>query len=42
MYDKIIRGGRVVDGAGSPARNADVAIQDGRIAEIGKISAAAR
>jgi N-acyl-D-aspartate/D-glutamate deacylase len=42
MYDKIIRGGRVVDGTGAAPRNADIAIQDGRIAEIGKVAAAAR
>ena len=42
MYDAIIRGGRIVDGLGGPARTADLAIQDGRIAEIGKISAPAR
>jgi N-acyl-D-amino-acid deacylase len=34
MYDLIIRGGRVVDGTGAPARDADVAIQDGRIAAV--------
>ena len=34
MYDVIIRGGRVVDGTGSPATHADVAIRDGRIVEV--------
>jgi len=33
--DVVIRGGTVVDGTGSPGRVADVAIRDGRIAEIG-------
>jgi N-acyl-D-aspartate/D-glutamate deacylase len=42
MYDAIIRGGRVVDGLGGPARNADIAIQGGRIAEIGRVTAPAR
>src|SRR4051794_32460002 len=42
MYDKIIRGGRVVDGTGSAPRTADVAIQDGLIAEIGHVKAQAR
>jgi N-acyl-D-aspartate/D-glutamate deacylase len=42
MYDTIIRGGRAVDGRGGPPRSADVAIQDGRIAEIGKITSPAR
>jgi N-acyl-D-aspartate/D-glutamate deacylase len=42
MYDKIIRGGTVVDGSGAPGRTADVAVLDGRIAEVGRISAPAR
>ena len=33
MHDTIIRGGRVVDGLGTPARTADVAISEGRIVE---------
>ncbi|HWS47091.1 MAG TPA: amidohydrolase family protein, partial [Acidimicrobiia bacterium] len=33
--DVVIRGGTVVDGTGAPQRRADVAIRDGRIAEIG-------
>ncbi len=36
-YDLIIRHGRVVDGTGSPAFFADVAVKDGRIAAIGKV-----
>ena len=42
MYDAIIRGGRVVDGTGAEARSADVAIQDGVIAEIGQVTGPAR
>jgi N-acyl-D-aspartate/D-glutamate deacylase len=42
MHDAIIRGGTIVDGLGGPARTADVAIRDGRIAEIGRIAAPAR
>lgn len=34
MYDFILRGGTVVDGTGKPAYKADVAIKDGKIAEI--------
>lgn len=37
-YDVIIRNGLVVDGTGVAARHADVALSDGRIAEVGKIS----
>jgi len=37
-YDTVIRGGRVVDGTGNPARFADVAIKDGKIAAIGRIN----
>lgn len=36
-YDTVIRHGRVLDGAGNPWINADVAIRDGRIAAIGRI-----
>ena len=42
MHDLVIRGGTVVDGSGRPARTADVAIDDGRIAEIGDDVGAAR
>jgi N-acyl-D-aspartate/D-glutamate deacylase len=35
-WDLVIRGGRVVDGTGMPAFTADVAIQGGRIARIGR------
>jgi N-acyl-D-aspartate/D-glutamate deacylase len=42
MYDKIIRGGMLVDGTGSPGRTADVAVLDGKIAEVGRISGSAR
>jgi predicted amidohydrolase len=35
-FDLLIRNGIVVDGSGAPAREADVGIVDGRIAEIGR------
>ena len=36
-YDVLIRNARVVDGSGSPAVRADVAVKDGRIAAIGQL-----
>ncbi|HME70340.1 MAG TPA: amidohydrolase family protein [Myxococcota bacterium] len=42
MFDRIIRGGRVVDGTGSAPRTADIAMQDGRIIEVGRVSGSAR
>jgi N-acyl-D-amino-acid deacylase len=41
-YDLLFRGGRVVDGTGSPACFADVAIKDGRIIAIGKLAGEAK
>ena len=40
-YDVVIRNGQVIDGTGSPARSADVAITDGRIVAVGKLDHAA-
>jgi len=37
--DLVLRGGTVVDGSGGPMREADVAVSDGRITEVGKVSA---
>lgn len=39
-YDVLIRGGMVVDGTGSPAAPADVALRDGRIAAVGDLGTA--
>ena len=41
-YDLIIRDGMVVDGSGFSRYRADVAVMDGRIAEIGRIRGSAR
>jgi N-acyl-D-amino-acid deacylase len=38
-YDELIKGGTVIDGTGAPARVADIAIRDGKIAAIGDIDA---
>ena len=35
MFDLVLRGGRVLDGAANPELLADVAIQSGRIAAVG-------
>ena len=36
-YDLVLRNGLVVDGTGTPGQTADVAVLDGRIAEIGTL-----
>jgi N-acyl-D-amino-acid deacylase len=40
-YDVLIRNGRIVDGSGMPAYEADIGIKNGRVAEIGRLTAAA-
>jgi N-acyl-D-amino-acid deacylase len=40
-YDLLIRNGRIVDGSGMSAYHGDVAVKDGKIAEIGKLSGSA-
>lgn len=40
MHDLVIRGGFVVDGSGTPGRDADIAIDDGRIVQVGDVSGA--
>jgi N-acyl-D-aspartate/D-glutamate deacylase len=40
-YDLIIKGGRIYDGSGLPSFLGDVAVQNGRIAEIGRIKESA-
>ena len=41
-YDLVIRNGDLVDGTGSPARRADVAIKGDRIVAVGTASGSAR
>ena len=38
MHDLVIRNGLVVDGTGAPARQADIAINDGVVAAIGEVN----
>jgi N-acyl-D-aspartate/D-glutamate deacylase len=38
-FDLVVRGGRVVDGTGMPGYVADIAVRDGRIVRIGRMSA---
>ena len=42
MFDLIIRNAKLVDGTGAPARQADIAVKDGKIAEIGAVDAKAK
>ena len=42
MHDLVIRGGKLVDGTGDEAREADVAVKDGVITEVGTVSGEAR
>ena len=41
-YDLLIKNGTVVDGTGAPSYRADVAVADGKIAAIGKITDGAK
>ncbi len=41
-HDLVIRGGRVIDGTGAPARNADVAVDNGKIVAVGAVSGSGR
>jgi len=42
QYDLVIRGGSVIDGTGAAQRTADVAIDQGRIAAVGKAAGSGR
>ncbi len=40
-YDLIVKNGTVIDGTGAFRRRADLAVHDGKVAEIGKITGGA-
>jgi len=42
MHDLVIRGGQVIDGTGTPAHQADIAIDNGIITEVGEVQASGR
>ena len=41
-FDLLLRGGQVIDGSGTPAVRADVAVRDGQIVEVGEIAGDSR
>jgi N-acyl-D-aspartate/D-glutamate deacylase len=41
-FDLVIRGGEVADGLGGALRSADVAVRDGRIVEVGQLTASGK
>jgi N-acyl-D-amino-acid deacylase len=42
MHDFVIRGALLVDGLGSPPKRGDLAVADGRIAEVGRVEGQAK
>lgn len=41
-FDLVIRSGTLIDGSGGPARNADVAVRNGKIVQIGEVAGRGR
>ncbi|MBR4991671.1 MAG: hypothetical protein IKY86_01610, partial [Clostridia bacterium] len=42
MYDLIIQNARIIDGTGAPWYYGDLAVKDGRIAALGRLTADAK
>lgn len=42
MYDLLLKNGRIYDGSGMPGCNGDLAVQNGKIVEMGRINGAAK
>ena len=42
MYDLLLKGGRIYDGSGMPSYYGDVAVQNGKVAEIGRLNGNAK
>ena len=42
MYDLLLKGGRIYDGSGMPSYYGDVAVQNGKVAEIGRLNGSAK
>ena len=40
-FDLVVKNGTIIDGSGLPRYRADIAVKDGRIAEIGRFNGAA-
>jgi N-acyl-D-amino-acid deacylase len=41
-FDLLVKNGRIIDGSGMPSFYGDVAVKDGKIVEVGKLSGAAK
>ena len=41
-YDLLVKNGRIVDGSGMPSFQGDVAVRNGKIVELGRLSGSAR
>ena len=37
-FDLVVRGGSVIDGTGTAAKTADVAVRDGQVVEVGRVA----